>query len=53
MTGPACVAARRPWGMVLRARAPGTAVLRFQVSTEAILDSLIGGDHCPAPAPPG
>jgi len=53
VSGPACIAARRPWGTILRARAAGRMVLRFEVSAEAVLDTLIGGDRCPAPGPAG
>jgi hypothetical protein len=50
-SGPACVAARQPWGTLLRARAPGLVVLRFELSAEGVLDSLRGDDGCPPSAP--
>ena len=53
VTGPACVAPRAPWGTLLRTRAPGLVVLRFEVSADGIIDSLIGGDRCPATASAG
>jgi hypothetical protein len=46
-TGPGCVAPRAPWGTILRARAPGTVVLRFEMSPARILDALLGGPECP------
>jgi hypothetical protein len=51
-TGPACVASRAPWGTILRARAPGTVVLRFEVTPGRILDVLLGGPEC-SPADSG
>jgi hypothetical protein len=40
--GPACVAPRAPWGTILRARAPGTVVLRVAVTPARVLDALLG-----------
>jgi hypothetical protein len=47
--GPACVAPREPWGTILRARAHGTIVLRFEITPARILGALLGGPDCPPP----
>jgi hypothetical protein len=40
--GPACAEPREPWGTILRARAPGTVVLRVDVTPGRVLDALLG-----------
>jgi hypothetical protein len=42
--GNACVAPRSPWGTTLRARGPGTVVLRIDVTPARMLDAVLGRD---------
>jgi hypothetical protein len=49
--GPACVEPREPWGTTLRARAPGTVVLRVDVTPGRVLDALLGRSRGCAPGP--
>jgi hypothetical protein len=50
--GSACVAPRSPWGTTLRAAAPGTVVLRVEVSPARVLDAILGrSGGCAVPPP--
>jgi hypothetical protein len=51
--GPGCVEPRAPWGTTVRAAAPGTVVLRVDVTAGRVLDALMGRSSRCAAGPAG
>jgi hypothetical protein len=51
--GPGCVEPRTPWGTTVRASAPGTVVLRVDVTAGRVLDALLGRSSRCAAGPMG